>query len=122
MLKVISMTDKEKIPYHKIMVDTWRLFIKERTCEKFSDKWWEELIDEYRKLRTPYIGTELDDYVCWLSQVFLDEYERKHKIAKQKRISKTILSDPQKGTPKELQCSDSVCQMGGFEEVVEPFT
>lgn len=69
------MTDEEKKPYHSIMVDAWRIFIKENPHKRYSDKWWTDIINEYENLRKPYIGTELDDFTCRISQVFLDEYE-----------------------------------------------
>lgn len=116
------MTDKEKAPYHKVMVDAWRIFIKERTHEKFSDPWWEEIIAEYERLREPYIHTLMDDYVCHISQVFLDEYERGQKREKQSGISKTILSSSQGRDTTEIQYSDNIPQVGGCEEVIEPFT
>ena len=116
------MTDKEKTPYHKIMVDIWRIFIKERQHTRYSDKWWEEIIGEYRTLRHSYIGTTLDDYVCQLSQVFLDEYERGFKHEKQAGVSETVLPKPQGRTEEELQLPDNISSMGGCEEVVEPFT
>ena len=116
------MTDKEKTPYHKIMVDAWRIFIKERSHKRYCDDWWEEIIGEYRNLRKPYIGTKLDDYVCQLSQVFLDEYERGQKHERQNRIPETILSNTQERNPTAIQFSDSVSKVGGCEEIVEPFT
>lgn len=116
------MTDKEKTPYHKIMVDIWRIFIKERQHTRYSDKWWEEIIGDYRNLRKPYIGTKLDDYVCQLSQVFLDEYERGQKNERPNRVPETVLSETQGRDKEELQCSDSVCEVDGSEEIVEPFT
>lgn len=116
------MTDKEKAPYHKVMVDAWRIFIKERTHEKFSDPWWEEIIAEYERLREPYIHTLMDDYVCHISQVFLDEYERGQKRERPKRISKTVLPNSQGNDSKELQLPDTVCEMARCEEVIEPFT
>ncbi len=57
------------------MVDAWRIFIKENPHKRYSDKWWTDIINEYENLREPYIGTELDDFTCRISQVFLDEYE-----------------------------------------------
>ena len=116
------MTDKEKTPYHKIMVDAWRIFIKERQHTRYSDKWWEEIIGDYRNLRKPYIGTKLDDYVCQLSQVFLDEYERGQKNERPNRVPETVLSETQERNPTEIQFSDSISKMGGCEEIVEPFT
>lgn len=116
------MTDKEKAPYHKIMVDSWRIFIKERLSDKYSDAWWEDIIGEFRKLREPYVGTRFDDYVCHISQVFLDEYERGQKRERQNRIPETVLSNTQERNPTEIQFSDSVSKVGGCEEIVEPFT
>ena len=117
------MTSEEKTPYHTIMVDAWRIFIKDRSHERYCDKWWEEIIGEYKSLRDSYIGTKLDDYVCQLSQVFLDEYERGQKRGKrQKRISETVLPSSQGCHQEELQLSDPVREVGGCEEIIEPFT
>lgn len=77
------MTDEEKKPYHTIMVAAWRLFIKDRETEQFSDKWWEEIIGEYDNLREPYKGTIYDGYCCAVNQAFLDQWERIQKIGKQ---------------------------------------
>lgn len=116
------MTDIEKKPYHKIMVDAWRIFIKDRELERFSDKWWEEIINEYDVLRKPYMNTEYDEYVCSISMAFLDEYERKGKYERQKGISEELLSGSQKEEERELQVSGDICEVDGFEEVIEPFT
>lgn len=116
------MTSEEKTPYHTIMVDAWRIFIKDRSHERYCDKWWEEIIGEYKSLRDSYIGTKLDDYVCQLSQVFLDEYERGQKRERPNRIPQELLPEPQENYQAELQLSDSVSEMGGCEEIVEPFT
>jgi hypothetical protein len=110
------MTDKEKAPYHKIMVDTWRLFIKDRIPQKFSNEWWEEIIKDYEELREPYKGDPLDDYVCHISQVFLDELERIMKRDRPKRLSKEVLPGTQGYPQAELQCSDSISKMGGSKE------
>ena len=116
------MTNEEKTPYHKIMVDAWRIFIKERKAELFSDEWWEEIINEYDVLREPYKNTELDSYLCSISMVFLDEYERKSKHARQKRISEELLSAQQEKVERTVQELQDTNKMDGFEEVVEPFT
>lgn len=117
------MTHDEKVPYHDIMVSAWRIFIKERPEETYSDSWWEIIIKEYEELREPYKGTKLDDYVCAISQTFLDEYERGQKRGKrQKRISETVLPNSQGYHQEELQLSDPVREVGGCEEIIEPFT
>lgn len=116
------MTHEEKAKYHEIMVASWRIFTKERPEELFSDPWWESIIGEFREMRKPYIGTLLDDYVCHISQVFLDEHERVYKRGRrQKRVSETILPGPEGFTQGELQFSDPVCEVGGFKEDIEPF-
>ncbi len=69
------MTDEEKKPYHTVMTAAWRVFTKARNAEQFTDEWWREIIEEYDKLREPYKGTPMDDYVCGINQVFLDEWE-----------------------------------------------
>ena len=116
------MTSEEKAPYHTIMVDAWRIFTKERIHEKYSDAWWEELIGEYTELRNKHKQLKLDDYICQLSQVFLDEYERGQGDAKPKRVSQAVLPNPQGYDQEELQLSDPICEVGGLEEIVEPFT
>ena len=116
------MTDQEKTPYHRIMVDAWRIFIREREVPRFSDKWWEEIIKDYDELREPYKRTDLDDYVCDIAMLFLNEYERVNKHERQKRVSKELLSEDQRTTQTELQLSDNVCKVGRLEEVIEPFT
>ena len=110
------MTDGEKKPYHNIMTAAWRLFIAERESKQFSDEWWEEIIKDYDKLREPYKGTELDDYVCQINQAFLDELERKMKRGKQNRVSQKVLSGAQRENQRELQCTDPVPEMGRCEE------
>ena len=116
------MTDEQKKPYYTIMVDCWRLFMKNRQFEAFNDLWWQEIIGDYEKLREPYKGTNLDDFVCQLSQCFLDEHERLQKNERQNRIPETILSNTQERNPTAIQFSDSVSKVGGCEEIVEPFT
>lgn len=116
------MDEEAKIKYHAILVETWRIFTKKRKPEQFSDDWWQEIIGEYRAFRSQYKGTLYDDYCGDLSMAFLNQHERVYKRGKQKRISQTVLPESQGLNKTELQCSDSVCQMGGFEEVVEPFT
>ena len=70
------MTDEEKRPYHNIMVAAWRLFIKDREPEKFTDAWWKDVFKDYDKLRELYKKTIYDQYCCHVSQAFLDELER----------------------------------------------
>lgn len=100
------MTDEQKKPYYTIMVDCWRSFMKDRQFETFNDLWWQEIIGDYEKLREPYKGTSLDDFVCQLSQCFLDEHERLQKNERQNRIPGKILSGTQ-GTDKgKIQHTD----------------
>lgn len=110
------MTHEEKVVYHEIMKQAWIIFGKQRDCEEFGDKWWQEIIGEYDELRKPYKGTLLDDYVCQLAQAFLDEHERVYKRGKQKGISEAILSGSQGYHQEELQLSDTVSEVGGSEE------
>jgi hypothetical protein len=79
------MTDEDKKPYHTIMTAAWRLFIKERKTEQFSDEWWKELIGDYDKLREPYRGTIYDDYCGDVNQAFLDQWERIQKSSYPKK-------------------------------------
>ena len=116
------MTDEEKTPYHVAMVSAWRIFIKERTIEKFSDKWWKEIIGEYNALRKSYLGNPLSEYVDYLSQTFLDEWERIQKRERQKGISETILPETQEYHQEELQFTDAVSSVAGREEANKSFT
>ena len=105
------MTDEQKKPYYTIMVDCWRLFMKDRQFETFNDLWWQEIIGDYEKLREPYKGTNLDDFVCQLSQCFLDEHERLQKNERQNRIPGKILSGTQGTDQGKVQQPDSVCEV-----------
>ena len=101
------MTDEQKKPYYNIMVDCWRVFMKDRSHETFSDEWWKEIIGEYDKLRGPIKGTAYDEFFCQLSQSFLDEHERLQKHERQNRISGKILSVTQGTNKGKIQHTDS---------------
>ena len=116
------MTRREKETYHEIMVTIWRMFTKERTPELYSDAWWQEIIDEYRAYTQKYKGTEFDDYCGELGMVFLNEHERVYKKGRPQRVSQEVLSGSQGFHQEKLQFSDPVREVGGFEEVIEPFT
>ena len=73
------MTDEEKIPYHTIMTAAWRIFVKERKHERFSDAWWDEIIAEFDKLKAEYKNTIYENYCGYISQAFLDQWERLQK-------------------------------------------
>lgn len=73
------MTDEEKLRYHPIIVDTWRLFIKQRKSKLYSDAWWEEIIKDYEDYCKGHKGTDLYDICSELTMVFLNEYERRGK-------------------------------------------
>ena len=105
------MTDEEKKPYHTIMVSAWRLFIKERKLERYTDSWWEEVIADYDKLREPYKMTKYDLYCCHVSQAFLDELER---IGKK--------DGPQKYIQAELPLTKAVPELAGSKENTEQYS
>lgn len=116
------MTDDVKKPYHDAMVSAWRIFIEERTSEQFSDEWWREIVGEYAHLMSSYHGTPLHDYVSYISQAFLDEWERIQKRDRQKGISETVLSEPQGYYQEELQFTDPVPEVDGSKENNKAFT
>ena len=116
------MTDAEKKPYHDAMVASWRIFIKERKTEKFSDTWWQEIIGEYNTLSDSYKGSPLHGYVSYMNQVFLDEWERIKNRDRQKGISKTVLPETEEYRQEELQFSDPVPEVDGSKEADEEFT
>ena len=116
------MTDEEKKPYHTIMVSAWRLFTKERTPERFSYEWWEEISGDYDKLREPYKGTPLDLYVCHINQAFLDEYERLQKRERPERVSTPVLPQEEEYTQEELHFPAPVPEVGGSEESNQTLT
>lgn len=116
------MTDEEKKPYHTAMLASWRIFIKERKTERFSNEWWKEIIGEFNSLRESYVGTSLRDYVDYMNQAFLDEWERIQKRDRQKGISETVLPEAQEYHQEELQFTDTVSEVAGREENSEAFT
>lgn len=116
------MTDEEKKPYHDVMVASWRIFIKDRQPKRFSDGWWEEIIGDYDKLREPYKGNPMDDYVCHINQAFLDELERIQRRDRSQEVSTRILSKDKGGSQKELHCSAAVPEMGGSQKADEPLS
>lgn len=116
------MTDEQKKPYHTIMVSAWRLFIKERAPKQFSQEWWNEIIGDYNKLREQYKNTQQFSYCDYISQSFLDEWERIQKRDRQDGVSEGVLLETQGYHQEELQFTDPVSAVGGSEEVVEPFT
>ena len=76
------MTDEEKKPYYDIMVETWRTFMKKRESERFSDEWWNEIINEYETQGKKWKGTPYEGYYGDLAMSFLDQYERLRKQIK----------------------------------------
>lgn len=114
------MTDEEKKPYHTIMTAAWRLFGKERSAEKFSDAWWQEIISEYDDLRKPYKGTIYDDYCGDISQAFLEQWERIQKSDRQKRVFPSVLPEKQGYHQEELSFKNPVPKVGGSEEDTVP--
>lgn len=77
------MTDEEKKVYHTVMVDTWRIFIKERQSERYSDAWWQEIIGEYDDYRAKYKSSSVEDFCAELSMAFLNQHERVYKKGKE---------------------------------------
>lgn len=71
-----EMQDEIKKPYHAIMVDLWRIFIKDRTSAEYTDAWWKEVTDEYFAYRDKYKDTPYLNYIGDLSIAFLNELER----------------------------------------------
>lgn len=116
------MTDEEKKPYHTAMLASWRIFIKERKTERFSNEWWKEIIGEFNSLRESYVGTPLRDYVDYMNQAFLDEWERIQNRDRQKGISETVLPETEEYRQEELQFSDPVPKVDGSKEADEEFT
>lgn len=78
------MNDERKKIYYTILVDLWRLFIKPRKLQTFTDEWWEEVIKEYTAYTNRYKNTQFEDYCGELAISFLNEYERCSKKEKTK--------------------------------------
>lgn len=116
------MTDDVKKPYHDAMVSAWRIFIEERTAEQFSDEWWREIVGEYAHLMSSYHGTPLHDYVSYMSQAFLDEWERIQKRERQKGISETVLPETQRYHQEEIQFTETIPPVVRREESSKSFT
>ena len=116
------MTNDIKKPYHDALVASWRVFIKDRKEEQFSEAWWKEIIGEYKALSDSYKDTPIHDYVSYMNQVFLDEYERVQKRVRQKGISEGVLPEAQGYHQEELQLTDSIPEVGGDKEDHEAFT
>ena len=67
------MNDERKKIYYTILVDLWRLFIKPRKLQTFTDEWWEEVIKEYTTYTNRYKNTQFEDYCGELAISFLEE-------------------------------------------------
>ena len=127
---------KDPAPYKKVMNELFVMFFKE-IPDKFSDRWWQETADSFIGYANAHYNKPLGDFIGELVMGMLDYREYEYKLNKNtsddfnkkieraftnerdrvtKGVSKEILSDPQGAGTSELQCADTVPEVGGCQE------
>lgn len=72
---------KDNESYKKVIMDLFKMYVGyDNSDKKFSDEWWEEVINKFQDYPEKYKKTELEDFACDLAICFCGVWEREKKV------------------------------------------